>query len=83
MTLQRQLNWLKRLCICTTFATSSLGIGINVGSGVAKGQDWEPDPTTQATAKLIDEQTQRAHIRFLADDLLEGRGPASRGDQLA
>jgi Zn-dependent M28 family amino/carboxypeptidase len=25
----------------------------------------------------------RAHVRFLSDDLLEGRGPATRGDQLA
>jgi Zn-dependent M28 family amino/carboxypeptidase len=25
----------------------------------------------------------RAHVRFLADDLLEGRGPATRGDRLA
>src|SRR5205085_416189 len=25
----------------------------------------------------------RGHIRFLADDLLEGRGPGSRGDELA
>jgi Zn-dependent M28 family amino/carboxypeptidase len=25
----------------------------------------------------------RSHIRFLADDLLEGRGPATRGDRLA
>lgn len=34
-------------------------------------------------AKLeISEQTLRAHIRFLADDMLEGRGPGSRGDAL-
>ena len=25
----------------------------------------------------------RAHIKFLADDLLEGRGPGTRGDDLA
>ena len=30
----------------------------------------------------IDEPTLRGHIRFLADDLLEGRGPGSRGDKL-
>ena len=70
-------NWLQRMCWCTAFA---IGI-LNVNRLAA--QDWQPDPTVQATAKLIDEATQRAHIRFLADDLLEGRGPASRGDQLA
>jgi Zn-dependent M28 family amino/carboxypeptidase len=31
----------------------------------------------QITAALI-----RSHVRFLADDLLEGRGPATRGDRL-
>lgn len=30
----------------------------------------------------IEEQALRGHIRFLADDLLEGRGPGTRGDQL-
>lgn len=33
-------------------------------------------------ADWIQESTLRGHIRFLADDLLEGRGPGSRGDQL-
>lgn len=33
-------------------------------------------------AESIDESTLRGHIRFLADDRLEGRGPGSRGDQL-
>lgn len=31
----------------------------------------------------IEEHTMRAHIRYLADDLLEGRGPGSRGGLLA
>ena len=33
-------------------------------------------------ATVIDEDTLRGHIRFLADDRLEGRGPGSRGDEL-
>lgn len=33
-------------------------------------------------AGAIEETVLRAHIRFLADDLLEGRGPGSRGDAL-
>ena len=40
-----------------------------------------PDET--AAAALITPELLRAHVRFLADDLLEGRGPASRGDALA
>ncbi len=35
-----------------------------------------------AATEAIDQSTLRGHIRFLADDLLEGRGPGSRGDGL-
>jgi len=41
-----------------------------------------PGDIDQAAA-WIEENALRAHIRFLADDLLEGRGPGSRGGQLA
>ncbi|MFN6138123.1 MAG: peptidase M28, partial [Planctomycetota bacterium] len=50
---------------------------LGVGSCSAWGQSIE---TVQ---KKISESTLRAHIRFLADDLLEGRGPATQGDALA
>jgi Zn-dependent M28 family amino/carboxypeptidase len=36
-----------------------------------------------AENKLITAEAMRGHIRFLASDALEGRGPASRGDTLA
>ncbi|MCH1497326.1 MAG: M28 family peptidase [Rubripirellula sp.] len=36
----------------------------------------------QQIESQIKESTLRGHIRFLADDLLEGRGPGSRGDQI-
>lgn len=36
----------------------------------------------QILTQTISEGTLRGHIRFLADDLLEGRGPGSRGDQI-
>src|SRR5262245_52636525 len=43
-----------------------------------------PDDAQIAAAELaINEAALRGHIRFLADDLLEGRGPGSRGDELA
>ena len=41
-----------------------------------------PDGARQA-ATSIDPEKIRAHVRFLADDLLEGRGPGTRGGQLA
>ena len=43
-----------------------------------------PSDAHVAAAELaITEPALRGHIRFLADDLLEGRGPGSRGDELA
>lgn len=43
---------------------------------------WRPSRDNAATVELIHEDTLRGFIRFLADDLLEGRGPGSRGDDL-
>jgi len=40
-------------------------------------------PAARAAASSIDPEKMRAHVRFLALDLLEGRGPGSRGDKLA
>jgi Zn-dependent M28 family amino/carboxypeptidase len=40
-------------------------------------------PGAERAAKAIDRSSLEAPIRFLADDLLEGRGPASRGDETA
>src|SRR5436190_20116313 len=40
-------------------------------------------PAEKAAARQIRPELIRAHVRFLASDLLEGRGPASRGDRLA
>ncbi len=40
-------------------------------------------PAEKSAAAAISEDLLRAHIRFLASDLLEGRGPATRGDRLA
>lgn len=44
---------------------------------------WQPSPAAIEAASQIDAAGLRSHIRFLADDLLEGRGPGSRGDQLS
>src|SRR3954451_19853731 len=44
----------------------------------------QPDAAQVAAAEsAITEPALRGHIRFLASDLLEGRGPGSRGDELA
>jgi hypothetical protein len=40
-------------------------------------------PAERAAANRITANEISAHIRFLADDLLEGRKPGSTGDELA
>ena len=40
-------------------------------------------PAQKSAGKEITAELLRSHIRFLSSDLLEGRGPATRGDQLA
>src|SRR6185369_3790731 len=40
-------------------------------------------PAEKSAARQIRPELIRAHVRFLASELLEGRGPASRGDRLA
>ena len=46
-------------------------------------QPIEPDEMHVSAAEAaITEHALRGHIRFLASDLLEGRGPGSRGDEL-
>jgi Zn-dependent M28 family amino/carboxypeptidase len=53
-----------------------------------RAQSTVPDipnlpPAARAAAQSIDAEKIRAHVRFLSLDLLEGRGPGTRGDQLA
>ncbi|HZW87532.1 MAG TPA: M28 family peptidase, partial [Myxococcaceae bacterium] len=42
-----------------------------------------PARTAPSAERLITADSIRAHVRFLASDLLEGRGPGTRGDALA
>jgi len=53
----------------------------------AQGMGWAQGPAIPAAVKAaeasIDAEKIRAHVKFLADDLLEGRGPGVRGGELA
>ena len=40
-------------------------------------------PAVKAAEASIDGEKIRAHVQFLADDLLEGRGPGLRGSEIA
>jgi Zn-dependent M28 family amino/carboxypeptidase len=50
---------------------------------LAHGQASPLPPAVQSAEKSIDAEKIRAHVKFLADDLLEGRGPGVRGGDLA
>lgn len=63
------------LSIAVMFLCLSLAAEENQG-------DTAPSSAATSAATRIDEPTLRSHIRFLADDLLEGRGPGTRGDDL-
>ena len=51
-------------------------------ANVSDAQEWLPSGPAAKAARQIEDHVLRSHIRFLADDLLEGRGPASRGDAI-
>src|ERR1700739_1851348 len=51
-------------------------------AGTVPGNPGLP-PAARAAAASIDPEKIRAHVRFLSLDLLEGRGPGTRGDKLA
>ena len=56
------------------------------GSGLNLAVAQQALPQTvvlKAAEQSIDAEKIRAHVRFLADDLLEGRGPGLRGAELA
>lgn len=64
----------------STLAVALLG-GIAVDR--CSGQGFAPDAAATEIASKINAESMHAHIQFLADDLLEGRGPGSRGDSIA
>jgi Zn-dependent M28 family amino/carboxypeptidase len=62
----------------------SLALAVSSLATVAVAQSVTVSPAAEQAAKSqITQATLEAPIRFLADDLLEGRGPATRGDALA
>ena len=52
-------------------------------SGAALAQAPVPPPVEEAARTYITRAALEAPIRFLSSDLLEGRGPATRADQMA
>src|ERR1700710_2821446 len=85
MNSSKQLAWMGSLGII-------LGAGLLAAAlpAVLTGAEKGPAPAAvqlppgaETAAKAIDRASLEGPIRFLSDDLLEGRGPASRGDETA
>ena len=62
---------INRYCLCLSFLLL-LALAAVVVSQAQRG-----------TSGLIKESTLRAHIKYLSDDLLEGRGTGATGGELA
>lgn len=66
-------------------------VAVGTSSGLASGSWAAPDPASQlglapdvaAAMEGISPDRIRAHVQFLADDLLEGRGTGTRGGDIA
>ncbi len=54
-----------------------------ISAASAAGRAQGAPAQLKAAESSIDPEKIRAHVRFLADDLLEGRGPGLRGSELA
>jgi Zn-dependent M28 family amino/carboxypeptidase len=65
-----------RIRSAVTLAISLLAISVNVLAQTIP-------PAVKAAEASIDPEKIRAHVKFLADDLLEGRGPGLRGSEIA
>ena len=55
------------------------GLALAVDAAVPVAAPAVVTPAEKSAARQIRPELIRAHVRFLASDLLEGRGPASRG----
>jgi Zn-dependent M28 family amino/carboxypeptidase len=64
-------------------ALIAAGLSLAVDAAAPVAAPAVVTPAEKAAARQIRPELIRAHVRFLASDLLEGRGPASRGDRLA
>lgn len=55
----------------------------SIASGAAQERAFDPPNAARPAMKLVTTSSLMGHIRFLSDDLLEGRAPGTRGDRLA
>ena len=76
-------SWLRCGQICLVLPLAFLSLPFTRAQRPAIPDLAGIPPAARAAADSIDSERIRAHVRFLSLDLLEGRGPGTRGDQLA
>jgi len=76
------MSFTQNVCRSMTAGLGSLTLATFATVAAANSLTLTP-AAEQAAQAQITRNTLEAPIRFLADDLLEGRGPATRGDELA
>ena len=82
MNSSKRLAWMGSLGIILGAAVLAVALPAAEKAAAPAGGLQLP-PGAEQAAKAIDRASLEAPIRFLADDLLEGRGPASHGDETA
>src|SRR6202049_4713442 len=80
--MRKSVMTLVALALGTT-AAAVLPAGAALAPATAPAAPPPPLPGEAQAARRIDRGTLEAPVKFLADDLLEGRGPATRGDKLS
>jgi Zn-dependent M28 family amino/carboxypeptidase len=75
---------MRKLPVMILTAALAAGAAVDAQTGAAKKAASPKLPASAAAAmKSIDAERIRAHVRFLAHDLLEGRGTGQRGGDIA
>jgi Zn-dependent M28 family amino/carboxypeptidase len=72
-----------KLFIASALALALIAFGPTAGAAPPAAAPALVTPAEKTAARQIRPEIIRGHVRYLASDLLEGRGPASRGDRLA
>jgi Zn-dependent M28 family amino/carboxypeptidase len=82
-----RMKWAKLMAIAVGTAVAAFAApGAPAAGAAGAAPSAAPPPTLpgeEQAARRIDRGTLEAPVKFLSDDLLEGRGPATRGDKLA
>ncbi len=74
---------LSAIILCTIFSFSQKKASHARSSSSAAAIDASLPAPAQAAVKAVDAEKIRQHVRFLSDDLLEGRGTGQRGGDIA